>query len=81
MSISVTDKEAVEKAVQDITERYGTIDILINNAGITKDKTLLKMSDEEWDAVIDINLKGIFYCTRAAARVMKALGVPRCSSQ
>ena len=77
MSISVTDKDAVEKAVEDIATRYGTIDILINNAGITRDKTLLKMSDDEWDKVIDINLKGVFFCTRAVARVMKEKGYGR----
>lgn len=71
MKISITDKGAVESAVAGIVEKYGTVDILINNAGITRDKTLLKMSDEEWDAVIDINLKGIFLCTRAVAPIMK----------
>ncbi|MFP2994896.1 3-oxoacyl-ACP reductase FabG [Spongiivirga sp. MCCC 1A20706] len=69
--ISVTDKEAVNKAVADIHSNYGKIDILINNAGITKDKTLMKMSEDEWDAVIDVNLKGVFICTQAVAPYMK----------
>ena len=71
MKVSISDKEAVESAVQTIVDQHGRIDILINNAGITRDKTLLKMSDEEWNAVIDVNLKGIFYCTRAVAPIMK----------
>ena len=71
MKLSIADREQVENAVSDIQERYGRIDILINNAGITKDKTLLKMSDAEWDQAIQVNLSGIFYCTRAVAKVMK----------
>jgi 3-oxoacyl-[acyl-carrier protein] reductase len=69
--ISITDKEAVEAGVAAIVGAHQRIDILINNAGITKDKTLLKMTDEMWDAVIGVNLTGIFYCTRAVAAVMK----------
>jgi len=71
MKISITDKEAVESAVTQVKEQYGRIDILVNNAGITRDRTLLKMSDEEWDAVINVNLKGLFLTTRAVAQVMK----------
>ena len=70
-TVSVSDKEAVESGIQSIVDKHGRLDILINNAGITRDKTLLKMSDEEWDQVIDVNLKSIFLCTRAAAAVMK----------
>jgi 3-oxoacyl-[acyl-carrier protein] reductase len=77
MKISITDKVAVEAAVADIAQRYGKIDILINNAGITKDKTTLKMSDDEWHAVIAVNLTGAFYCTRAVAAVMKEHGYGR----
>jgi len=77
MKISITDRDAVFSAVDNIVSKYGTVDILINNAGITKDKTLLKMSDEEWDAVIDVNLKGIFYCTKAVAPIMKEKGYGR----
>ncbi len=77
MKISITDRDAVFGAVEDIVNRYGTVDILINNAGITKDKTLLKMSDDEWDAVIDVNLKGLFYCTKAVAPIMKEKGYGR----
>ncbi len=71
LNISVTDKEAIHKAVADVHLRYGKIDILINNAGITRDKTLQKMSENEWDAVIDVNLKGVFLCTQAVVPYMK----------
>ena len=69
--ISITDKDAVETAVAAIAKKYGRIDILINNAGITKDKSLLKMTDDMWDAVMSVNLTGVFYCTRAVASIMK----------
>lgn len=77
MKVSITNREAVESAVNEVVNQHGTIDILVNNAGITRDKTLLKMTDEQWDAVIDVNLKGIFYCTRAIAGVMKENGYGR----
>ena len=51
-------------------EHFGRVDILVNNAGITKDGLLLRMKEEDWDAVLDTNLKGAFLCTRAAAKVM-----------
>lgn len=69
--ISVTDKQAITDLFKQVDERYGKIDILINNAGITKDRTLEKMSEEEWDAVIDVNLKGVFTCTQAVVPYMK----------
>jgi len=71
VKISITDKDAIETSVADIAKRYGRIDILINNAGITRDKTLVKMSDDEWDAVIAVNLSGVFYATRAVSQVMR----------
>ncbi len=70
-SISVTDKAAVENLFNHINAKYNRIDILINNAGITRDRTLEKMSEEEWDAVIEVNLKGVFICTQAVAPYMK----------
>ncbi len=75
--ISVTDKTLVHATVKAIHKRYGKIDILINNAGITRDKTLQKMSEDEWDAVIDVNLKGVFLCTQAVAPYMKEAGYGR----
>ncbi|MEM6318527.1 MAG: 3-oxoacyl-ACP reductase FabG [Bacteroidota bacterium] len=69
--ISITDRAAVEGEMAKINEANGKIDILINNAGITRDKSLGKMTDEDWDLVIDVNLKGVFYCTRAVIPYMK----------
>jgi 3-oxoacyl-[acyl-carrier protein] reductase len=69
--VSVTDREEVEKAVTEAKAHFGRIDILINNAGITKDRTLLKMSKQEWDDVISVNLTGVFNCTQAVAPIMK----------
>ncbi len=69
--ISTADKAAVLKATDDVKKQFGRIDILINNAGITKDRTLLKMSQEEWDGVIAVNLTGVFNCTQAVAPIMK----------
>ena len=71
-AVSVTDKSGIESLFEQINSEYGKIDILINNAGITRDRTLEKMSEEEWDAVIEVNLKGVFICTQAVAPYMKA---------
>lgn len=71
-SISVTDKSAIEHLFAQVNEKYGKIDILINNAGITRDRTLEKMSEEEWNAVIEVNLKGVFLCAQAVIPYMKA---------
>jgi len=67
---SVTQREQVEEMVAQALEQWGRIDILVNNAGITRDGLLVRMTDEQWDAVLDINLKGAFICTRAVARPM-----------
>ncbi|GAA4278985.1 3-oxoacyl-ACP reductase FabG [Aquimarina mytili] len=75
--ISVTNKEAIEVEAERIHKKYGKIDILINNAGITKDRTLHKMSESEWDAVIDVNLKGVFLCTQIVSKYMKEAGYGR----
>jgi len=62
--------EEVEKMVQAIIERFSQIHILVNNAGIARDKLLLRMTEEDWDLVLDINLKGTFNCTKAVIRYM-----------
>ncbi len=71
VKVSTADKEQVIKATADVVKNFGRIDILINNAGITKDRTLLKMSMEEWNDVISVNLTGVFNCTQAIAPIMK----------
>ncbi len=68
--VNVADKNDVQKNANAVAEKYGKIDILINNAGITRDATLLKMSEEQWDQVITVNLKGVFNCTQAVAALM-----------
>ncbi|WP_027718920.1 3-oxoacyl-ACP reductase FabG [Desulfovirgula thermocuniculi] len=68
--VDVTDRVSVEEMVKKTKERFGRVDILINNAGITADALLTKMTDQQWDKVIDVNLKGVFLCTRAVAPVM-----------
>lgn len=69
--VSVTNMVEVQSSVAAGKEHFGRIDILINNAGITKDRTLLKMTNQEWDDVISVNLTGVFNCTRAVAPIMK----------
>jgi 3-oxoacyl-[acyl-carrier protein] reductase len=60
----------VERMVEVILEKFAKIDILVNNAGITRDKLILRMTEEDWDAVLDVNLKGTFHCTKAVVRHM-----------
>lgn len=67
---NVTLTADAEKMVQAAVEAFGRVDILVNNAGITRDALLLRMKDEDWDAVLNVNLKGAFLCSRAAAKVM-----------
>lgn len=66
----VANAEDVERLFKEVSERFGRIDILVNNAGITRDTLMLRMKDDDWDAVMDTNLRGLFLCTRAALRPM-----------
>lgn len=66
----VSDSAAVDEMFAAIVEKFGTVDILVNNAGITRDGLLARMKDEDFDAVIATNLKGVFHCTKAAAKIM-----------
>lgn len=66
----VSNSDAVANMVKETTARFGSLDILVNNAGITKDNLLMRMKEEEWDAVLNINLKGVFLCTKAVTRQM-----------
>lgn len=66
----VADSAAVEAMVADVAEEFGAIDILVNNAGITRDTLLMRMKDEDFAKVLDTNLKGVFYCTKAVSKLM-----------
>ena len=67
---NVSSSADVNQMMDKIAATFGRIDILVNNAGITRDQLTLRMSDEEWDAVLNVNLKGVFLCTRAALKYM-----------
>lgn len=71
---SVASREVAQKMVDAAVKEFGTVDILVNNAGIIRDAMLHKMTDEQWDQVIEVNLKGVFLCTQCAARVMREKG-------
>jgi len=68
--IDVSQSGEVIKAFGDIMKEFGRLDILVNNAGITKDNLLLRMKEEDWDAVINVNLKGVFLCSKEAVKIM-----------
>ena len=72
--VDVTDRSAIDAMVAKVQTDWGRIDVLINNAGITKDARLAKMSSAQFDSVIAVNLKGVFECTQAVAEVMVAQG-------
>ncbi|MBS0321942.1 MAG: 3-oxoacyl-ACP reductase FabG [Proteobacteria bacterium] len=73
LALDVTDATATDAALADIEKRFGAIAILVNNAGITRDNLLLRMKDEEWDAVMETNLKAVFRLSKAVLRnMMKA---------
>ncbi|AJE03290.1 3-oxoacyl-[acyl-carrier-protein] reductase [Geobacter pickeringii] len=69
-AVDVSDSAAVESLFAAVVETFGKVDILVNNAGITRDGLLLRMKDADWDAVIDVNLKGAFNCVREASKLM-----------
>lgn len=69
-AVDVRDSVLVNEAVNNIVDKYGQIDILVNNAGVTRDGLLIRMKDEDWDFVLDTNLKGSFYFTRAVLKPM-----------
>ncbi|MDD5561884.1 MAG: 3-oxoacyl-[acyl-carrier-protein] reductase [Candidatus Omnitrophica bacterium] len=70
LDMDVTNYEKVEEGINKILDKMGKVDILVNNAGITKDNLLLRMSQADWDAVINVNLKGTFNCIKAVSRPM-----------
>lgn len=67
---NVADGEGVKNLVKEVEKELGTIDILVNNAGITRDNILIRMTEEDWDSVLEVNLKGVFLTSKAVARSM-----------
>lgn len=75
VSASVSSQDDAERLIKTTIDRFGRLDILVNNAGTTRDTLLMRMSEADWDDVIDLNLKGTFFCTKAAIRpLLKARG-------
>jgi 3-oxoacyl-[acyl-carrier protein] reductase len=74
LTANVTDRTSMNQAVKTVTEKWGRVDVLINNAGITRDGLLAKMAESDFDKVIDVNLKGVFNCTQAVLPAMTAQG-------
>jgi 3-oxoacyl-[acyl-carrier protein] reductase len=74
VKLDVTNREQAKQMVKITLEKYGKIDVLINNAGIIQDAFLSKMTEEQWDKVINVNLKGVFNCTQAVIEVMMNQG-------
>jgi 3-oxoacyl-[acyl-carrier protein] reductase len=68
--VNVAEGDSVTAGIKAIEKDFGKIDVLVNNAGITKDGLLMRMSEDDWDAVLNVNLKGVFLCTKAAMRGM-----------
>lgn len=73
LACDVSDADAVQRTVDAAVERFGQLDILVNNAGIIRDNLLFKMTDDDWDRVLNVHVRGAFLCSRAAQKVM----VPR----
>jgi len=71
---NVASRIEVEEMFALARDKFGKVDILVNNAGVTRDNFLMKMTDEEWDLVMDVNLKGVFNCCRSAALLMSETG-------
>lgn len=72
--VDVADRTQVRERINAVAEKYGRIDVLVNNAGITRDALLKKMTEEQWDQVVAVNLKGVFNCTQAVAEIMLQQG-------
>ena len=68
--VDITNTEATQKAIDEVASETGKIDILVNNAGITRDKLLIRMTEQDWDAVLAVNLKGAFNTIKAVSRIM-----------
>lgn len=70
LQADVSQPEQVESLVKAVMDKWGRVDVLVNNAGITRDTLLLRMNLEDWQAVVDLNLTGVFLCTRAVSKIM-----------
>jgi 3-oxoacyl-[acyl-carrier protein] reductase len=70
IAVDISDEKSVTAMVSEVLEKFGTIDILVNNAGITRDNLLVRMSRDDWQKVIDVNLTGAFYCIKAVTKTM-----------
>lgn len=70
IKVDISSEEDVNNMMEKIKKKFNSIDILINNAGVTKDNLLIRMKTEDWDKVLDTNLKGVYFCTKAVARGM-----------
>lgn len=70
VAADATRREDVDRLVEQARERFGRVDVLVNNAGITRDQLLVRMKDDDWDQVLDTNLRGVFLMTRAVGKVM-----------
>lgn len=70
VALDVSSQDSVSDAFALFTKEFGPVDVLVNNAGITKDNVLLRMKEEDWDAVLNINLKGSFLCCKEAIKIM-----------
>jgi len=66
----VSRADDVERMFAEVTAKYGRVDVLVNNAGVTRDNLLLRLEEKDWDLVLNVNLKGAFLCTKAASRIM-----------
>src|SRR2546422_4020576 len=74
LRLDVSNSSECDALVKDVHDRFGRLDVLVNNAGINRDAMLHKMTDEQWQQVIAVDLSGVFYMTRAASRIMRAAG-------
>lgn len=74
VQVNVADPDSVQQMVQQVMDEFGKIDVLINNAGITRDAMLKKLTVEDWQRVLDVNLSGVFYCTQAVLPYMVEQG-------
>lgn len=75
VELNVCDRQGIAQFIESVKQQYSTVDVLVNNAGITRDNLLDRMTEDEWDAVINVNLKGVFNMTQAIAPLMIANGI------